>query len=394
MQAACAFVGRRLRQRLLVWRAASVNSPPPRSDGPLTLIVDHDWGGGALAWRQARVRALIKEGGCVLLWQYLAAVDRHFLEWRSQNSVRPYAGDNLKTVMAFVRAAAPERIICNELAGWNRIEDVLAFLRDLQQSGKAWLEVPIHDYFAVCPTFVLLDRNNSYCGVPEIQRCAACLPGHPLKPRGAPETMEPWRKTWGAFLESADEVRAPDPSAREIVGRAYPALLERISVAPHEPLAAWEPLPPPCSSAPTVIGLVGTISRAKGAALVCELAKLIREDMPEARMVLVGTLEASKPPRNVRNTGPYRHAALPDLLQRHGVTVCLVPSIWPETFCYVAQEIEQLGLPLVCLDLGAQGRRVKAYTKGRVAKTPDARGCLEAIRDLERQCRAGSPTDR
>lgn len=389
MQAARAFAGRRLRQRLLLLRAASVRNDPPRPVSPLTLIVDHDWGGGAFAWRQAHARALVKEGRCVLIWQYLAGVNRHLLEWRTQNSVRLYAGDKLEKVMAFVRKAAPQRIICNELAGWERIEAVLAFLRELRQCKGAWLEVPIHDYFAVCPTIVLLDRKDTYCGVPDAGQCAACLPGHPFKPRGAPDAIAPWRKAWGAFLESADEVWAPDQSAREILGRAYPALHERITVMPHEPLAAWKPLPLPRSSAPPVIGLIGTISQAKGAALVRELARLIQEEMPEAHLVLLGTLEGATP-RNLRITGPYRHAHLPDLLQRHGVTVCLVPSICPETFCYVAQEIEQLGLPLVCLDLGAQGRRAKAYAKGTVAKTPDARGCLEALKEVEKRRQANA----
>lgn len=394
LQAACAFVSRRLRQRLLLLRAAPVESAPLCSDRPVTLIVDHDWGGGAFAWRQARVHALLKEGRSALIWQYLAGVDRHLLQWRTENNARLYAADNLERVMAFMRRIAPERIICNELAGWERIEEVLGFLRHLQKSKGAWLEVPIHDYFAVCPTIVLLDRKNRYCGVPDAQQCAACLPGHPLKPRGTPDAVAPWRKAWGAFLESADEVWAPDQSAREILGKAYPALPERIRIRPHQPLAAWKPLPLPCASAPTVIGVIGTLSQAKGAALVPELARLLPEEMPQARMVLVGTLEGSLPPRNLRITGPYRHADLPDLLQRHGVTVCLVPSIWPETFCYVAQEIEQLGLPLVCPDLGAQGRRAKAYAKGMVAKTPDARGCLEAIRELEKRRRADAAAGR
>lgn len=92
--------------------------------------------GGASAWRQARAQSLLKEGRCVLIWQYLAAVNRHLLEWRAGNESRLYAGGNLKQVMAFVRKAAPERIICNELVGWDRIEAVLTFLRALQSAGS------------------------------------------------------------------------------------------------------------------------------------------------------------------------------------------------------------------------------------------------------------------
>jgi hypothetical protein len=55
--------------------------------------------------------------------------------------------------------------------------------------------------------------------------------------------------------------------------------------------------------------------------------------------------------------------------------------------CYVAQEIIQLGLPLVCLDMGAQGEKARQYAKGFPATTPDAFGCLRAI---ARACASGN----
>ena len=37
----------------------------------------------------------------------------------------------------------------------------------------------------------------------------------------------------------------------------------------------------------------------------------------------------------------------------------LFPSIWPESFSYVVQEIMLMGLPFVCFDLGAPAERVR-----------------------------------
>jgi glycosyltransferase involved in cell wall biosynthesis len=41
------------------------------------------------------------------------------------------------------------------------------------------------------------------------------------------------------------------------------------------------------------------------------------------------------------------------------VGLCLLPSIWPETFSYVTQELMSLGVPLVCFDLGAPAECVR-----------------------------------
>jgi hypothetical protein len=141
-----------------------------------------------------------------------------------------------------------------------------------------------------------------------------------------------------------------------------------------------------------VLGIIGNITRHKGAGLVEDLTRLITARHIDLRVVVIGALESGlrSPPLLV--TGPYEHDRLPDLLLRHKVTVCLVPSPLPETFCYVSQEIEMLGLPLVCLDRGAQGTRARRYAKGYAAPSPDAGGCLGAVLQAHTdRCRALSP---
>ena len=38
--------------------------------------------------------------------------------------------------------------------------------------------IAVHDYFAVCPSFVLLNADGRYCGIPDVSECAKCLPRH------------------------------------------------------------------------------------------------------------------------------------------------------------------------------------------------------------------------
>jgi glycosyltransferase involved in cell wall biosynthesis len=48
-----------------------------------------------------------------------------------------------------------------------------------------------------------------------------------------------------------------------------------------------------------------------------------------------------------------------------------MPSIWPETFSYVAHEIKSMGLPMVTFNLGAQADLAKSYEKGYVIDLGD-----------------------
>ncbi|WP_303193127.1 glycosyltransferase, partial [uncultured Desulfovibrio sp.] len=69
--------------------------------------------------------------------------------------------------------------------------------------------------------------------------------------------------------------------------------------------------------------------------------------------------------------------------KKYGVTVGLVPSVWPETFCYVVQECMQLGLPLVAFNLGAQGERVGKWEHGLLADEISAAGAYKALLALD-----------
>src|SRR6185312_8950360 len=40
------------------------------------------------------------------------------------------------------------------------------------------LTVTAHDYFAICPSFVLLNADGRYCGIPDLAECASCMKRH------------------------------------------------------------------------------------------------------------------------------------------------------------------------------------------------------------------------
>lgn len=63
----------------------------------------------------------------------------------------------------------------------------------------------------------------------------------------------------------------------------------------------------------------------------------------------------------------------------------LFPSIWPETFSYVAQELVELDLPVACFDLGAPAERLRNYSKGMILKETTASAILDDLISFHRR---------
>jgi glycosyltransferase involved in cell wall biosynthesis len=256
-----------------------------------------------------------------------------------------------------------------------------------EHSG-ARLTVTAHDYFAICPSFVLLNADGRYCGIPDISVCASCLKRHEASyvALSPPTEIGPWRALWGRCLQAADEVRCFSESTKQHLLRAYPALaVERITVVPHAATYAPARLPRVDHRAPLVIGVVGEISPQKGAHVVRELVERIEREHGDARVVVLGTLNVAQKSDRLKVTGAYRREDLVDLIEANGINMFFFPSIWPETFSYVVAEMIALGLPIVAFDLGAPAERLRHHRNARLVAEVGAGPALAALLDFHRQ---------
>jgi hypothetical protein len=78
-------------------------------------------------------------------------------------------------------------------------------------------------------------------------------------------------------------------------------------------------------------------------------------------------------------TGTYRQEDLVDLIEGNGINMCFFPSICPETFSYVTEEMIRLDLPIVAFDLGAPGERLRGYGKARLCSEVSATAALARL---------------
>jgi glycosyltransferase involved in cell wall biosynthesis len=127
------------------------------------------------------------------------------------------------------------------------------------------------------------------------------------------------------------------------------------------------------------IGIIGQISVQKGALVVRELLARIDRERPDVRVVVIGSLDVPIASDRLRITGTYRHEDLVDLIEANGINLCFFPSICPETFSYVTEEMILLGLPIVAFDLGAPGERLRTYGNARLCSETSARCALATL---------------
>ena len=59
-------------------------------------------------------------------------------------------------------------------------------------------------------------------------------------------------------------------------------------------------------------------------------------------------------------TGEFAAAEALPLIRAQHPTLALLPSIWPETWCFALSDLWQAGLRVAAFDLGAQAERIRA----------------------------------
>jgi glycosyltransferase involved in cell wall biosynthesis len=232
------------------------------------------------------------------------------------------------------------------------------------EAEEPTLEVELHDYFPVSPSYTLLDARGRFAGPVVAGGAASRDPAHgALRPDGSRVGLDEWQAAWAPLLARA-EVTAFSQASLDLLLAAYPEASPRARVVPHAPLADVTPVPRP--PGPRVLGVLGNIAPHKGAALLQGIARRLPSRAGIARLALLGDMDpAFALPRSVRVHGPYEPGDIAGLAQRYGITDWLIPSIWPETFSFTTREALATGLPVFAFAIGAQGEAVAAAPNGR-----------------------------
>ncbi len=219
------------------------------------------------------------------------------------------------------------------------------------------LHAIVHDYHMLCPRINLVTPAGNYCGEPDERACNACLAQAPAqKVQGG---IRAWREGHARLLAQAKRITVPDLDVKQRVLRYFPRL--DIQAVAHEPdLRALEPLR--VAAAPRRILIVGALGVVKGYDVVLALARSTAAMQLRLELTLLGYSKDDDALRaaGVQVLGRYDDATLVPRLRELDPDLVFLPSIWPETYCYVLSAAFEARVQVACFDIGAQARRLRA----------------------------------
>ena len=367
-----------------------------RAAGNACILLDNNMGGGSNHYRRAVIADKLAHGEAVLLCTYNLPILEYRLHFfRPGHEEKVFGVSTFLGLERILREAPVPEVFVNSPVSFDEPLVLAEWLARIPVEHPATrLTLTAHDYFAVCPSFVLLDADGKYCGIPDIAQCRACLARHEASyvALSPPSDIGPWRALWGRALAAAHEVRCFSNTTRDLLRRAYPALdPAKLTVVPHRVDFVPARRPRMDHGAPLVIGIVGEITYQKGAALVRDLVDILDREGQDVRVVVIGALDVVHKSPRLAVTGPYKREDLVAIIESHGVNMLFFPSIWPETFSYVVAELALLEAPIVAFDLGAPAERLRSYRLGRLCREVGARAALDTLLAFHRELQAKAP---
>ncbi len=351
--------------------------------GRTILVMDHELGGGANLYREKIVSEYLSAGDAVLLLSFNLLSLQYTLEIHTKgHKNRRIAAPNREIVTTLAQSGLIDEVFFNNSVSFPCPEEVPVMLATLAREYGLPVTVAIHDYFTICPSHFLLDHNGHYCDTPEPSVCETCLPKNTfgfcsLFTEG---NILTWRERWGTCLSSVKNILCFSESSKRLLSRVYPSLpSNKVEVRPHTmEYFPSETLAIPHGE-PLHIGVVGSIEFHKGSQILGLLAEEIVSQGLNIPITVFGTVETKCDPCVVSTTGPYLHSQLPDMIDCSQANLFFIPSIWPETFSYVTQELITMNVPIACFDWGAPSERIANYPLGRVIQYGDAGAILKQL---------------
>ena len=224
----------------------------------------------------------------------------------------------------------------------------------------------LHDYSAFCHRNHLVTTAGVFCGLASVAVCRSCLSiDYDEDDCVAPDER---RRTYATFLAGAEAIFAPSDDIAQRVAPLLPKL--PITVRPHHETLPIRPMPQLRNrrrNAPLRIAIVGAIGPHKGIDTVSSLALDARVRGLPIEYVVIGysSMPDASTEVGVLETGAYDapEDAL-DLIDRYDVDLILIPSIWPESYCYTLSIALASGIPPIVFDMGAPADRLRASGQG------------------------------
>ena len=225
-------------------------------------------------------------------------------------------------------------------------------------------EFRLHDYHSICPSLNLINNQGSFCDVPDSNVCNSCLPKNPFKITSHAGSILEWRNPWEEIFKTIDKVICYSQESCERITRVFPQLKDRTVLQLYEVFDYSRALTYELGEVNLQslrIATVGNLHYAKGSQVVVDLAQAILDVGLTHKIEHFGVFSSDISPKlPIVVHGKYRDSRELILsLKQLSPEIILIPSIGPETFSLVAEELKNSSIPIVMFNLGAPYERHK-----------------------------------
>lgn len=213
---------------------------------------------------------------------------------------------------------------------------------DIAKEIKLPMFFTIHDFYSINPILENFGSSSSNLSVGIIYN---------------------WRKEWDDFYMSAEKVFAPSDFAKEEVLKVYRQA--NIKVIEHgidfeKKIANLDITNKKVYN----IAFVGVMAKHKGRDTMVHL--IAKQNLKNIKFHLFGSIQEVKlkNSKNFIDHGPYKRRNLPSLLKKNDIDLACIFSTYPETYSYTFTEIIASGVPVLGVDIGAVGERIRKNKTG------------------------------
>ncbi len=279
-------------------------------------------------------------------------------------------------------------ICVNNIVAW---EETLNLLKSLSCYKKNHPQTKVsfrgHDFYAICPSYNLLNCDNVFCNLSYPKGCSYCIKNINIVNKkllfSGFNDMTVWKKSWNDFFShTCDEMIVFSNSTKELFIRVYPVLETKIHIIPHK--TKQLPIVQVKKHKNINIAMLGSItSVAKGANIVGEMCDGNKD--PHLKLVVIGAYKNA--PKGLIVTGKYKPLDIPKLIKKYQIDIVFIPSVCPETFSYTTAEAMSMNMPVVCYNMGAPAERISKYEKGLVLKNIHPLENLQEIKNFVEKLR-------
>ncbi|MFW0758504.1 glycosyltransferase [Pseudomonas sp. H11T01] len=344
------------------------------------LIIDHNIGGGANQYSEKLKDSYLSNRLPVIFFCDDATTGEMFLRLTFGDFDKKIFFGGLQEIKSALLLLDIGEGFYNEAVSHKEPEKSLRLFLDVLKEKKSTLQVAMHDFYPICPSYTLINDRGVYCGVPEdIDVCKKCIANNNADFLHEGVDIIVWRSFWLELFSYCSGIVCFSENTRSILLKAYSDFDDKISVVPHEINVEFSAKPFIDFSKRLHVGVVGGINYQKGLKVVTDIARFIRKNNLDVMITVVGVVDSVTPIEGLNVTGSYEHSELPAIFEKNNINVALFPSVWPETFSYVTAELMQLDIPLACFNLGAPAERVRQYDRGLVLESMDPEDVVDEL---------------